>query len=137
MNTETYVLPSSFTQRRLWMLDQMSPGAVTYHIVWAVELTGPLGSSKFGAPGVGQGFDLGPQVVELLARGPTGIGLERPQLLLRLGQFGPLAQKLAEQLLQLGKRRRTGDGAGGARANGGGVNIHCGIPLMTTLSGRR
>ncbi|SCL14545.1 amino acid adenylation domain-containing protein [Micromonospora nigra] len=42
MNTETYVLPSSFTQRRLWMLDQMTPGAVTYHIVWAVELTGPL-----------------------------------------------------------------------------------------------
>ncbi|WBB80948.1 amino acid adenylation domain-containing protein [Micromonospora sp. WMMD882] len=42
MNTETYVLPSSFTQRRLWMLDQMDPGAVTYHIAWAVELTGPL-----------------------------------------------------------------------------------------------
>ncbi|WDZ82961.1 non-ribosomal peptide synthetase [Micromonospora cathayae] len=42
MTTETYVLPSSFTQRRLWMLDQMTPQAVTYHIVWAVELTGRL-----------------------------------------------------------------------------------------------
>ncbi|BCL17292.1 non-ribosomal peptide synthetase [Micromonospora sagamiensis] len=42
MNTETYVLPSSFTQRRLWMIDQMAPGAVTYHIAWAVELNGPL-----------------------------------------------------------------------------------------------
>ncbi|XTZ17324.1 amino acid adenylation domain-containing protein [Micromonospora echinospora] len=42
MNTETYVLPSSFTQRRLWMIDQMAPGAVTYHIAWAVELDGPL-----------------------------------------------------------------------------------------------
>ncbi|WP_018223627.1 non-ribosomal peptide synthetase [Salinispora pacifica] len=42
MNTETYIVPSSFTQRRLWMLDQMAPGAVTYHIAWAVELTGQL-----------------------------------------------------------------------------------------------
>jgi hypothetical protein len=42
MTTETYVLPSSFTQRRLWMLDQMTPRAVTYHIAWAVELTGRL-----------------------------------------------------------------------------------------------
>ncbi|MBO4207176.1 non-ribosomal peptide synthetase [Micromonospora echinofusca] len=42
MSSETYVLPSSFTQRRLWMLDRMTPGAVTYHIAWAVELTGRL-----------------------------------------------------------------------------------------------
>ncbi|SCL26292.1 amino acid adenylation domain-containing protein [Micromonospora pallida] len=42
MNTETYVLPSSFTQRRLWMIDQMAPGTVTYHIAWAVELHGEL-----------------------------------------------------------------------------------------------
>ncbi|WP_019901482.1 non-ribosomal peptide synthetase [Salinispora arenicola] len=42
MTTETYILPSSSSQRRLWMIDQLAPGAVTYHIAWAVELTGPL-----------------------------------------------------------------------------------------------
>ncbi|MEV0608916.1 amino acid adenylation domain-containing protein [Polymorphospora rubra] len=39
---ETFVLPSSFTQRRLWVIDQMEPGAATYNIAWAVDLTGPL-----------------------------------------------------------------------------------------------
>lgn len=41
-STETAILPASLSQRRLWMLDQLAPGAATYHIAWAVELTGRL-----------------------------------------------------------------------------------------------
>ncbi|WP_018222053.1 non-ribosomal peptide synthetase [Salinispora pacifica] len=41
-STESHLLPASLGQRRLWMLDQLTPGAATYHIAWAVELTGPL-----------------------------------------------------------------------------------------------
>ncbi|WP_025619576.1 non-ribosomal peptide synthetase [Salinispora cortesiana] len=41
-STEAHLPPTSLSQRRLWMLDQLAPGAATYHIAWAVELTGPL-----------------------------------------------------------------------------------------------
>lgn len=41
-STDSHLLPASLGQRRLWMLDQLTPGTATYHIAWAVELTGPL-----------------------------------------------------------------------------------------------
>ncbi|WP_027659872.1 non-ribosomal peptide synthetase [Salinispora fenicalii] len=41
-STEAHLPPTSLSQRRLWMLDQLAPGTATYHIAWAVELTGPL-----------------------------------------------------------------------------------------------
>ncbi|NYT93497.1 non-ribosomal peptide synthetase [Salinispora sp. H7-4] len=41
-STGSHLVPASLGQRRLWMLDQLTPGAATYHIAWAVGLTGPL-----------------------------------------------------------------------------------------------
>ncbi|WP_370879367.1 non-ribosomal peptide synthetase [Catenuloplanes indicus] len=35
-------MPASLTQRRLWLLDQLSPGSATYNIAWLVVLDGPL-----------------------------------------------------------------------------------------------
>lgn len=40
--SDTYLLPASLTQRRLWLLDQLGPGAATYNIAWLVSLDGPL-----------------------------------------------------------------------------------------------
>ncbi|GAB2934293.1 hypothetical protein GCM10027280_22610 [Micromonospora polyrhachis] len=37
-----FEFPASAAQRRMWLLDQLDPGQVTYHIGWAVWLDGPL-----------------------------------------------------------------------------------------------
>ncbi|WP_329102155.1 amino acid adenylation domain-containing protein [Micromonospora sp. NBC_01699] len=42
MTAETFVLPASSTQRRLWMLDQLNPDSAAYNIAWSVRLTGEL-----------------------------------------------------------------------------------------------
>lgn len=42
MTGETFVLPASSTQRRLWMLDQLEPGSAAYNIAWSVRLDGDL-----------------------------------------------------------------------------------------------
>ncbi|TCP54464.1 amino acid adenylation domain-containing protein [Tumebacillus sp. BK434] len=37
-----YAFPASFAQRRLWFLDQLSPGNAAYHMPFALHLTGAL-----------------------------------------------------------------------------------------------
>ncbi|GAB3136694.1 hypothetical protein GCM10027290_00890 [Micromonospora sonneratiae] len=37
-----FEFPASAAQRRMWLLDQLDPGQVTYNIGWAVWLDGPL-----------------------------------------------------------------------------------------------
>ncbi|HEU4423667.1 MAG TPA: condensation domain-containing protein, partial [Pilimelia sp.] len=39
---ESFLLPASSGQTRLWLLDRLSPGSSAYNIVWAVDLAGPL-----------------------------------------------------------------------------------------------
>ncbi len=39
---DTYVLPASLNQHRLWLLDQLAPGGATYNIAWVVRLEGDL-----------------------------------------------------------------------------------------------
>ncbi|HEX5542762.1 MAG TPA: amino acid adenylation domain-containing protein [Micromonospora sp.] len=42
MTGDTYLLPASSTQRRLWLIDRLEPGSPAYNILWSVRLTGPL-----------------------------------------------------------------------------------------------
>ena len=37
-----YEFPSSFGQRRMWLLAEMDPGEPTYNITWALRLEGGL-----------------------------------------------------------------------------------------------
>ncbi|HKH46250.1 MAG TPA: amino acid adenylation domain-containing protein, partial [Thermoanaerobaculia bacterium] len=39
---EVYVLPSSFAQQSLWLVDQIAPGSPLYNVPAALRLTGPL-----------------------------------------------------------------------------------------------
>ncbi|HEX6967971.1 MAG TPA: amino acid adenylation domain-containing protein [Micromonosporaceae bacterium] len=42
MTGDTYLLPASSTQRRLWLIDRLESGSAAYNIVWAARLTGTL-----------------------------------------------------------------------------------------------
>ncbi|HEV8580123.1 MAG TPA: amino acid adenylation domain-containing protein [Thermoanaerobaculia bacterium] len=41
--------PLSFSQERMWFLNQLDPGTVSYHIFFAVRLLGPLDAPALGA----------------------------------------------------------------------------------------
>jgi amino acid adenylation domain-containing protein len=42
MTGDTYLLPASSNQRRLWLIDRLESGTPEYNITWSVELVGPL-----------------------------------------------------------------------------------------------
>jgi amino acid adenylation domain-containing protein len=42
MNTETFVFPTSFAQRRLWFVHQLEPGSPSYNVTTALRLSGNL-----------------------------------------------------------------------------------------------
>ncbi len=42
MDTEFFAFPASFTQQRLWFLDQLQPGSAIYNVSQVVVLPGPL-----------------------------------------------------------------------------------------------
>ena len=39
---EETVRPLSFSQERMWLLDQIAPGAATYNLFHSVDISGPL-----------------------------------------------------------------------------------------------
>jgi hypothetical protein len=39
---EETVCPLSFAQERMWLLDQIDPGAATYNLFHTVDISGPL-----------------------------------------------------------------------------------------------
>jgi len=41
-NSQSFVFPASFAQRRLWFLDQLNPGDPTYTVPGGVEMEGPI-----------------------------------------------------------------------------------------------
>jgi amino acid adenylation domain-containing protein len=41
-NQEVWAFPLSFSQQRLWLLDQLEPGNTSYSIPWSIRLTGEL-----------------------------------------------------------------------------------------------
>ena len=42
MTGDSFLLPASSSQRRLWMLDRLGPGSAAYNIAWSVRLAGVL-----------------------------------------------------------------------------------------------
>ena len=46
---EVFVAPASFAQRRLWLLDTLSPGRATYNVPLALRLRGPLDARVLAA----------------------------------------------------------------------------------------
>ncbi|HEY0510559.1 MAG TPA: amino acid adenylation domain-containing protein, partial [Thermoanaerobaculia bacterium] len=49
LEPEVFVAPVSFAQRRLWLLDALSPGLATYNVPLALRLWGPLDSGALAA----------------------------------------------------------------------------------------
>jgi amino acid adenylation domain-containing protein len=41
-NEDIYIFPTSFAQQRLWVLDQLEPGNISYNIAAAIRLSGDL-----------------------------------------------------------------------------------------------
>src|SRR5690349_807894 len=41
-NGNAYAFPTTFSQKRLWFLDQLEPGNTSYSIPWAIRITGEL-----------------------------------------------------------------------------------------------
>ena len=48
MAEDVFVIPTSFAQQRLWVLDQLDPGAAAFNMSAAVRLTGSLDVSALG-----------------------------------------------------------------------------------------
>ena len=46
---EVWVVPTSFSQRRLWLLDRLDPGRATYNVPVALRLAGPLDAAALAA----------------------------------------------------------------------------------------
>jgi amino acid adenylation domain-containing protein len=42
MSDDVFLLPTSFGQDRMWLVQQLAPAATAYHLAVGVELTGPL-----------------------------------------------------------------------------------------------
>src|SRR5205085_5476316 len=38
----TFVFPVTFAQQRLWFLDQLQPGSLSYLVPWAIRMSGKL-----------------------------------------------------------------------------------------------
>jgi amino acid adenylation domain-containing protein len=44
----TYVFPTTFAQQRLWFLEQLQPGSVSYLVPWSLQLSGKLNIEALG-----------------------------------------------------------------------------------------
>jgi hypothetical protein len=42
MSTEVFVIPTSYAQQRLWLLERLEPGTAAFNMSAAVRLTGAL-----------------------------------------------------------------------------------------------